>query len=81
MTEKIIELIKQNCALEENNVTPETKLKEISLDSLSFISLIVNLEQEFGIEFDDEELNIYEWETVQEIINLVEEKANGKSGK
>lgn len=78
---KIMELVRQSCALEEENIRLDTKLNEISLDSLSFISLIVNLEQEFDMEFDDEELNIYDWETVQEIVNLVEEKINEKSGK
>lgn len=81
MTSKIIELTRKYCALQEDNITSETKIKEISLDSLSFISLIVNLEQEFEIQFEDEELNIYDWETVQEIINIVEMKVNEKNGK
>jgi len=77
MTEKIIEMIKKSCALEEE-ITLQTKFNEISLDSLSFISLIVNLEKKFDIEFDDEELDIYDLETVQDLIDSVEEKVNEK---
>ena len=77
MKEKIIEIIRNACALEENDITLETKLQDLSLDSLSFIEAIVSIEQEFDIEFEDESLNIYEWKTVEEIIQYVEKIING----
>lgn len=77
MKEKIIEIIRNACALEENDITLETKLQDLSLDSLSFIEAIVSIEQEFDIEFEDEGLNIYEWKTVEEIIQYVEKIING----
>jgi len=75
-TEKIIQIIKDCCALTEDSVTPKTEIKTLSLDSLSFVELIVNLETEFGIEFEDEQLNIYDYATVQDIINAVEVMTN-----
>lgn len=73
----IIEIIKNQCALEEN-VTSESLLKELSLDSLSFVSVIAELEDTFGVEFELEELNIEEWERAEDIIKAVEEKVNAE---
>lgn len=77
MKEKIIEIIKNNCALEER-ITAETLLKELSLDSLSFVSVIAELEDAFGIEFELEELNMEEWESAEDLIKAVEEKINAE---
>lgn len=67
MKEKIIEIIKKGCALEEE-IFADTKLKDLSLDSLSFVETIVKIENEFNIEFDFEQLDISSWENVSDII-------------
>jgi acyl carrier protein len=72
MKEKIIEIIRECCALTEDNITPDTELKDLSLDSLSFVEFIVKLESEFNIEFEDEQLNIRDYATVRDIITAVE---------
>lgn len=77
--QKIIEIILSACALGENHADVNTKLCELSLDSLSFVSVIVKLENEFGIEFDTDDLNIGKWETVQDIITATEEKLYEKA--
>lgn len=74
--QKIIEIILSASALGEEYADSTTPLYELSLDSLSFVSVIVKLENEFGIEFNTEDLNIGKWETVQNIITAVEEKLN-----
>ena len=78
METKIIEIIKTACALEEE-ITMETELKSLSIDSLSFISVIVDIESEFGIEFDFDELNLSDWRTVGDIVEFSEKKLNGKT--
>lgn len=75
--EKIIRIVRETCALEEA-VTAESRLKELSLDSLSFISALVQIEDETEIEFEIEELNMDGWETVGDLIKAVEEKGRGK---
>ena len=75
-TQKIIKIIRGCCALTEEGIMPETEIKAISLDSLSFVQLIVNLETEFKIEFKDEQLNIYDYATVKDIIGTVEGRIN-----
>lgn len=74
MKQRVLNLISECCALCEPELTEETLLAEISLDSLGFVRLVVRLEAEFGIEFDDEELNFYEWNSVRDILVEVEEK-------
>ena len=73
MREKVCEFIKKHCALEEE-VTEESKLRELSLDSLSFVQDVVDIEAEMGIEFEIEELNIDNWEKVGDIIKVLETK-------
>ena len=75
--EKIIRIVRESCALEEA-VTEDSRLGELSLDSLSFISALVQIEDETEIEFEIEELNIDGWETVGNLIKVVEEKGRGK---
>lgn len=77
MKEKIIEIIKKACALEEE-ITEESELKTLSLDSLSFVGAIVEMEDEFGISFDIDELDVFGFNTISDIIHSVEEKTNEK---
>lgn len=51
-------IVWQNC---NGGEMPEldTELKDLNLDSLSFIAVIVGLEEAFGFEFKDEKLNVY----------------------
>lgn len=77
MKDKIIQIIKDACALEEE-VKENSDLKTLSLDSLSFVEMLVNIENEFEIEFEDEELNFFDWENVSDLINAVKEKLNAK---
>lgn len=75
MNEKIIEIIREACALEEE-LFEDTKFNEISLDSLSFIEVIVKTEQEFKIEFEVEQINMMYWETIGDYISYVGKKVN-----
>ncbi len=77
MKEKIVEIIQNACALEEE-ITTESELKLLSLDSLSFVGAVVEIEEEFGLEFELDELGIFNWKTVGDIIKNVEEKINAK---
>ena len=70
MSDKIINIIKGFCALKED-ITIDTYISDLSLDSLSFISIIVEIEDTFNIEFDIETLDIKTWNTVGDIIEYV----------
>lgn len=73
MKEKIMEIIRGACALEEN-ITENSELRLLSLDSLSFVGAVVAIEDEFDIEFDIDELVTDKFGTVLDVINAVKEK-------
>lgn len=77
MKDKVIEIIKNACAIDEK-VTSESELKLLSLDSLSFVGIVVKLEEEFEVEFNLDELGIFDWKTVGDVIKGVEDKLNEK---
>ena len=77
MNEKIIEIIKRNCALDDE-ITIESELKLLSLDSLTFVTILVEIEELYNIEFDIEKLNIKSWDTVIDLIKEVEKMRNEK---
>lgn len=70
MSDKIISIIKEFCALKED-ITIDIQISDLSLDSLSFISIIVEIENLYNIEFDIETLDIKTWNTVGDIIEYV----------
>ncbi len=73
MKKKIISIIKDHLAFEEK-VTEKSAMKALSLDSLSFIKILVTLEDTFNIFFTDDELNIKKFRVVDDLINLVKRK-------
>ncbi|HCY51563.1 MAG TPA: D-alanine--poly(phosphoribitol) ligase subunit 2 [Clostridiales bacterium] len=77
MKDKIIKVIQKACAIKED-VTPESELKLLSLDSLSFVGAIVEIEKIFSVEFEIDELSVSDWKTVEDIIKGVEKKINEK---
>ena len=78
MNDLIIRILRESCALPEEEVFESSVLSELSLDSLSFIDALVKIEEISGIEFDMEELDMARWERVEDIIRSVEEKKNAE---
>ena len=73
MKEIIINIIKDNLAFKEE-VKENTNLSNLSLDSLSFITALVTIEEVFSISFTDEELNIDNFKNVSDLVNQVKRK-------
>lgn len=78
MIEKIIMVILEqlNVNLTKEQVSESSKLEDIGVHSLNFVQVIVALEDEFNVEFDDNELEISRFHTVQdlyeELVTLIE---------
>lgn len=70
--EDILEVIRNSCAADEQLLSEESTFDEISIDSITFVDMIVELEDKYHIQFDDEELNIYGWNKIQDFIDIVE---------
>ena len=77
MKERVLEIIRNACAIDEE-VTLSSELKLLSLDSLTFVGIVVELEEEFGVEFELDELGIFDWKTVGDIVKNLEDKVNEK---
>lgn len=69
--DKIKEIIREVSGCEELNEKSELK-SDAGLDSLSLVSVIVGLEDRFGVTFDDGDLNPAELLTVGDLIRLTE---------
>lgn len=63
------------------NIVPEHELqKDIALDSLQMVTLLVMLEEAFNITLDESDMNPFDFTTVEHIIKLVEKYRGGCSG-
>lgn len=59
------------------DITLETELAGAGVDSITFIKIVVALEEEFDFEFDDEMLLIAAFPTIKSLIDYVESKVHG----
>ncbi|MBE6049558.1 MAG: acyl carrier protein [Clostridium sp.] len=77
MKEKVIKIIKETLGIgEEREITGETDISSLGVNSLNFLRIIVEIEEAFDIEFDDNELNFDYFNTIDSVIKLIESKMN-----
>lgn len=58
--------------LKGKEVTLETTFKELGLDSLDLVDLVFEMEEEIGIQFEDDEL--MQIKTVKDLLTLIDSK-------
>jgi acyl carrier protein len=69
--ERIKEIIAEQLGVEANLLSPEANIMDdLGADSLDIVELVMALEEEFGIEIPDE--NVEKINTVQDVIDYVE---------
>ncbi|MVO98859.1 acyl carrier protein [Paenibacillus lutrae] len=74
----IIDNVKQILP-EKFEIEPGTKLLETGIDSMSFIRLVVLLEESFGVVIEDEEILLENFANVGTIRSLIERCLPNKS--
>jgi acyl carrier protein len=73
--EKIREITVDRLGVEESDVTPEASFREdLEADSLDLVELIMELEEQFGMEIPDEEAE--KITTVEQAVEYVVEHQN-----
>lgn len=73
MLEKVKKHIAELLGTKENLITPESKLVEdLKADSLDIVQMLIVLEDEFKVEFSDDE--IASLKTVGDIVSFIEKK-------
>ena len=73
----IFDTIKANFDEEQfSNISLDTEMLSVGIDSITFITIIVSLEEKFGFEFDNEMLLITAFPTIKSMVDYVELKIN-----
>ena len=75
MEEKIKEIVitvLELSADDSDNISEDTELLDYGLDSMTCVEIVVNLEEEFGVTIDEEDLLVENMATINKIKNLVE---------
>ena len=70
--EKLFEIIAGLSVVSKKNIELEDEFAHIGIDSLKIVELIVKIEDEFNIKFEDSELNPVKLLFVKNIVNLTE---------
>ena len=69
--EVLIRILKEKGA-NVDQLSEETSLKELGLDSLDTVEVMMAIEEELSIEFSTDELA--DAKTIQDVLNLIEKK-------
>ena len=71
-TATVLEIINRSDNMEVSQDQIEYSLTELGMDSITFIQIVVALEEAFDCEIPDEKLLIAEMNTVQKILNVLQ---------
>ena len=72
LKDRIIELAGENLDIDLSEVDFEKKISDMDIDSIDLLDFIMVLEDEYSIEFSEDELD--EIESLNDIISLIESK-------
>ncbi len=71
--ERIMAIVSSIINLDES-INPSSNLNEYGINSMKQMEIIVNIEMEFDFEFLDEDLLMTNFETIDKIVLLLEQK-------
>ncbi len=75
MFEKVRAIIAEQLGIDKEKIQPESHLiNDLKADSLDVVALVMDLEQEYGIEIPDEDLA--QLQTVQNILDFIDKQEN-----
>ena len=73
MKEKIINIFRKHCEFLDDDFD-DKQLEELGIDSLTFIKVVVELENQFGFEFDDDDLDYKKFPHLDNVCDYINEK-------
>lgn len=69
--EKVKSILSEQFDVEEDSITMETSIvNDLGADSLDVVDLLMNIDDEFGVEVPDEDVE--KVKTVEELVNYIE---------
>ena len=70
MKQRVFKILKKLSGA--SKITLKNNLQEdLALDSLKMVTLLLELEEEFGFELDESDMNPFELKIVENVVNLV----------
>lgn len=73
MFEQVKQILQEYACVEESLIRPDSHLqKDLFLNSLDVVNVIVEFEEKFGIEID--EADIHSFATVSDVVNYIDMK-------
>ena len=73
MYEKLVSYAVKQLELDPSEITPESTFESLGVDSLDIVEMIMDLENELGVEMDMEDQKIT---TFQELADFIDSKLN-----
>ncbi len=73
MYDKLVSYAVKQLELSPEDITPDSTFESLGIDSLDIVEMIMDLENELGVELEMEEQNIV---TFQELADFIESKLN-----
>ena len=70
--DELIELVKENLDINEDEIDFEKEITEYDIDSIDMLDFIMAIEDKYDIEFSDDELD--EIEKFSDLVSLIESK-------
>ncbi|TNJ42301.1 acyl carrier protein [Phaeobacter sp. B1627] len=61
-------------------ISVDTRLEELGVTSFGFIELVLKIENQIGLEFEDRYLNYLEFQTVENVISYCQRLASADRG-
>lgn len=68
--DKIKKIIEEQLGMQQDKITMNTSFEELGVDSLGFFQIVIEIEEQFGVQIEDAEAIT----TVSEAVSFVEEK-------
>lgn len=77
MKEKILSIVNEVLENEQEIIIDDNMdLSELGMTSINMISIVIQIEEELGIEFNDDDLILDNLNTVQKLVENVEKARN-----
>jgi acyl carrier protein len=68
---KVVDIVAQKLKVEKQVITPSSTLADLGADSLDMVEIIMKLEEQFGIEINDEEAE--KLHNVDQVVDYVQQ--------
>ncbi len=78
---RLLKILREKLEVSEAvDIKPEYSLQTLDINSVSFVKLVVEIEKEFGFEFQDDSIDMNKLSTVKNLIEFIEENCENAGG-